>query len=247
MPATASHDTAIVFGAGVPDGLGGAIATRFAQAGLHVMLVGRTMAKLEATAARIRFNGGSAEAMVADVTIENEQAKLFERVGQRGARLASVIYNAGNNRMTAFAELTPDAFEAYWRVCCFGGFLTAKLALPILSAQGSGSLLFTGASASLRGKPAFGHFASAKGALRNLAQALAREYGPSGVHVAHIIIDGVVNGDKAQTNFSAYLDSLGKDGALDPAAVAEAFWSVHAQPRSAWTHELDLRPFSENW
>ncbi len=240
-------DTAIIFGAGVPEGLGGAIAARFARAGLHVVLVGRTMEKLEATVARIRFDGGAAEAMVADVTVEAEQASVFEQVGQRGGRLASVIYNAGNNRMTAFADMTPEAFEAYWRICCFGGYLTARLALPILSAQGSGSLLFTGASASLRGKPAFGHFASAKGALRNLAQALAREYGPAGVHVAHIVIDGVVNGDKAQTYFSTYLEKLGKDGALDPAAAAEMFWSVHAQPRSAWTHELDLRPFSENW
>ena len=97
----------------------------------------------------------------------------------------------------------------------------------------------------MRGKPAFGHFASAKGALRNLAQALAKEYGPAGVHVAHVIIDGVVEGDRARSLFGDYLDKFGPEGALDPAAVAEAFWSVHAQPRSAWTHELDLRPFSE--
>lgn len=240
-------DTAIIFGAGVPQGLGGAIAMRFAKAGLHVVLVGRTMEKLEATAARIRFDGGSAEAMVADATIESEQAQVFAAVGERGGRLASVVYNAGNNSRTAFADLTPEKFESFWRVCCFGGYLTARLALPILSAQGSGSLIFTGASASTRGKPAFGHFASAKGALRNLAQALAREYGPAGVHVAHIIIDGVVDGDRAQAFFGDYLDRLGENGALDPAAVAEAFWSVHAQPRSAWTHELDLRPFSESW
>jgi NAD(P)-dependent dehydrogenase (short-subunit alcohol dehydrogenase family) len=119
--------------------------------------------------------------------------------------------------------------------------------MPILSEQGFGSIIFTGASASLRGKPSFGHFASAKAALRNLAQALAKEYGPKGVHVAHIIIDGVVNGDRAQTNFGTYLDKLNEDGALDPAAIADAYWMVHSQNRSAWTHEVDLRPFSENW
>lgn len=241
------RDSAIVFGAGVPEGLGGAIAIRFAQAGLHVALVGRTMAKLQASVAQIEADGGSAEAVVADVTVAAEQAQVFERVGRRDGRLACVIYNAGNNSLTPFADLTPEEFESYWRVCCFGGFLAARHALPILSAQRSGSLLFTGASASLRGKPAFGHFASAKGALRNLAQALAREYGPSGVHVAHVIIDGVVNGDRAQSIFGGYLETLGPGETLDPAAVAEAFWSIHAQPRSAWTHELDLRPFSESW
>jgi len=108
-------------------------------------------------------------------------------------------------------------------------------------------MLFTGASASLRGKPNFAHFSAAKGALRNLVQALAREYGPKGVHVAHIIVDGVVNGDQVKSRFGDYLDKLGEDGALDPAAIAEAFWMIHSQPRSAWTQELDLRPFKEAW
>ena len=119
--------------------------------------------------------------------------------------------------------------------------------MPLLREQGNGSMLFTGASASMRGKPYFGHFASAKAGLRNLAQALAREYGPQGVHVAHIIIDGVVNGDRVRTGFEGYIEKLGEDGALDPDAIAEAFWSVHKQPRSTWTHEIDLRPFRENW
>lgn len=241
------RETALILGAGVPEGVGGAVAIRFARAGMHVLVAGRTLEKLEATVARIEAMGGSAEALVVDVTRAADQDKAFDRLKEIDGPLAAVVYNAGNNRMTPFAELTPESFEAHWRVCCLGGFLTAKRALPILSRQGSGSLLFTGASASLRGKPGFGHFASAKGALRNLAQALAKEYGPAGVHVAHIVIDGVVDGDRAQTHFADYLATLGEDGALDPQAIAEAFWSVHAQPRSAWTHELDLRPFSESW
>lgn len=240
-------DTAIIIGAGLPDGVGGATALRFAAAGLHVIVSGRTQSKIEQTVSQIQATGGSAEAFVADVISADDLAALFDRAAAIGQPLASVIYNAGNNRMVPFADLSPEDFEAYWRVCCFGGFLTAKLTMPVLSKQGFGSMIFTGASASLRGKPAFGHFASAKGALRNLTQALAKEYGPSGVHVAHIIIDGVINGDRAQAHFGEYLGKLGDDGALDPAAIAEAYWMIHDQHRSAWTHELDLRPFSENW
>jgi NAD(P)-dependent dehydrogenase (short-subunit alcohol dehydrogenase family) len=239
--------TAIILGAGLPDGVGGATAIRFAAEGLHVIVSGRTLEKLEQTVAHIVAAGGSAEACIADVTSPSDTAALLAHATGLGVPLACVVYNAGNNRMVPFAELTAEDFENYWRVCCFGGFLAAKQAMPILAEQGSGSMIFTGASASLRGKPAFGHFASAKGALRNLAQALAREYGPSGVHVAHVIIDGVINGNRARTHFADFLSTLGPDGALDPAAIADVFWMVHAQPRSAWTHELDLRPFSEGW
>lgn len=240
-------NTAIIIGAGLPNGIGGATALRFAAEGLHVIVSGRTQTKLDQTVSQIRAAGGSAEAFVADVTSAGDLSALFDRAKRLGQPVSSVVYNAGNNHMVSFAELSAEDFEANWRVCCFGGFLTAKLAMPILSEQGFGSLIFTGASASLRGKPSFGHFASAKAALRNLAQALAKEYGPKGVHVAHIIIDGVVNGDRAQTNFGTYLDKLNEDGALEPAAIADAYWMVHSQHRSAWTHEVDLRPFSENW
>ena len=240
-------DTAIILGAGLPEGVGGATALRFAAEGLHVIISGRTQAKLEQTVSQIRLAGGSAEAFVADVTSADDLAALFDRAKELDQKVSSIVYNAGNNHMVPFADLSVDDFEASWRVCCFGGFLTAKLAMPVLSEQGSGSIIFTGASASLRGKPSFGHFASAKGALRNLVQALAKEYGPKGVHVAHVIIDGVVNGDRAQSNFGDYLGKLGEDGALEPAAIADAYWMIHSQQRSAWTHELDLRPFSENW
>lgn len=240
-------DTAIIIGAGLPEGIGGATALRFAVEGLHVIVSGRTQVKLDQTVSQIRKAGGSAEAFVADVTSSDDLAALFGRAKELGQTISSVVYNAGNNHMVSFADLSVEDFEANWRVCCFGGFLTAKLAMPVLSEQGCGSIIFTGASASLRGKPSFGHFASAKAALRNLAQALAKEYGPKGVHVAHVIIDGVVNGDRAQTNFGNYLGKLSEDGALQPAAIADAYWMLHSQHRSAWTHELDLRPFSENW
>ncbi|MEQ9436160.1 SDR family NAD(P)-dependent oxidoreductase [Hyphomonas sp.] len=240
-------ETMLILGAGAPGGVGGAVALRFAKAGYHVLVTGRTLEKVEATRAAIAAQEGSADAMSCDVTSEQDLDAVFGALAAKEMPVASVIYNAGNNAPISFEALTPEQFETYWRVCCLGGFLAAKRAMPLLARQGRGSMLFTGASASLRGKPNFAHFSSAKGALRNLVQALAREYGPQGVHAAHIIIDGVVNGDQVKSRFGGYLDKLGEDGALDPAAIAEVFWMVHNQPRSAWTQELDLRPFKEAW
>ncbi len=237
--------TVIVQGVGAADGVGGALARRFAAEDLHVIVSGRTQSKLEETVASVAH--GSCELFVSDVTSEQDQRALFDHARALGNPLACVIYNAGNNNPISFDDCSPEEFESYWRVGCLGGFLTAKQALPVLSEQGDGSLMFTGASASLRGRPLFAHFAASKAALRSLAQALAREFGPKGVHVAHVVIDGVINGDNVRGRFGQYLDQLGPDGSLDPAAIAEAFWSIHCQPRSAWTHELDLRPFKENW
>ena len=236
-----------VLGAGAANGVGAAVGRRFAAAGYHVVLSGRTLSKVEASAQAIADAGGSAEAMAVDVTSADDQDVLFRRVETLGAPVAAVIFNAGGNHPIPFADLTPEQFEEFWRIGCYGAFLTAKRAMPILAEQGSGSMLITGASASLRGRPMFGHFASSKAALRNLAQALAREFGPQGVHVAHVVVDGIINGDVVQGKFGEYVESLGEDGALDPDAIAEAFWVLHNQHRSAWTHEIDLRPYKENW
>ena len=235
----------IVIGVGASNGVGGALSRRFAKAG-PALLAGRTKAKLDAMAEEIRSAGGTVQTAICDVTHAEQVDILFKAAASQGP-ISSVLYNAGNNAIIPFADVTAEQFEQFWRVCCLGAFHVAKAATPILEAQGKGSLLFTGASASLRGKPNFAHFASAKGALRNLVQSLAREFGPKGVHVGHVIIDGVVNGDIVRTRFEGYLDSMGEDGALEPDAIAEAFWQLHAQHRSAWTHEIDLRPFKENW
>lgn len=239
-------ETVIILGAGAAQGVGGALARRFAAAGRHVIVTGRTAEKVTALAAEIQAAGGSAEGMRVDVASESDQDALFAHAAQRGP-IDAVLYNAGNNALIPFEELTAAQVESFWRVGCFGGFLTAKRAALLLAAQGRGSLLFTGASGSMRGKPGFSHFAAAKAGLRMLAQALAREYGPKGVHVGHVIIDGIVDGERVRSRFGDYLDALGEDGGLAPDAIAEAFWFLHAQPRSAWTHELDLRPFKESW
>jgi len=180
------------------------------------------------------------------VTSEADQDALFAYVKDQGS-LEAVLFNVGNNAIIPFDKLEPKTVEQFWRLGCFSAFLTAKRAIPVLTSQGQGSLFFTGASGSMRGKPNFAHFASMKAGLRMLAQSLAREFGRKGVHVAHFVIDGVIDGEMVRSRFGDYLDGLGEDGGLAPEAIADAYWYVHNQPRSAWTHELDLRPFKENW
>lgn len=239
-------DSVIILGAGAPDGLGGALARRFAADGLHVIVTGRTLAKLQAIVEQVAAAGGSIEARRVDVTASDDQDQLFAYAAERGP-LEAVVFNAGINARIPFEKISAEQFEQYWRINCLGAFLAAQRAMPILRAQGSGSMLFTGASGSLRGKANFAPFASSKAALRNLAQSLAREYGPQGVHVAHIIVDGLIDGQRAKQFLAEHLDSLGEQGALSPDAIAQAFAFIHGQERSAWTHELDLRPFREAW
>lgn len=236
----------IVLGAGASQGVGGALARRFAKEGRHVIVTGRTAAKVDALASEVNAAGGSAESLSVDVTSEADLDALFAHADKAGP-IDAVLYNAGNNAIIPFEELEPALVEQFWRVGCFGAFLTAKRAMQRLAEQGAGSMFFTGASGSLRGKPNFAHFAMMKAGLRALAQSLARDYGPKGVHVAHFIIDGVIDGEMVRSRFGDYLDALGDDGGLSPDAIADAYWFVHQQSRTAWTHELDLRPFKENW
>lgn len=238
--------TVIVLGAGASQGVGGALGRRFAGEGHHVIMTGRTASKVEALAAEISSAGGSAESLAVDVTSQADLDALFSHADTRGP-IAAVLYNAGNNAIISFDDLEPETVEQFWRVGCFGAYLTAKRAIPRLVDQGRGSLFFTGASGSMRGKANFAHFAMMKAGLRMLAQSLAREYGPKGVHVAHFIIDGVIDGEMVRSRFGEYLDALGEDGGLSPDAIADAYWHVHNQHRSAWTHEMDLRPYKENW
>ncbi len=241
-----TESVAVVIGVGASKGLGAALARRFAKGGFHVVVSGRTMDRLAAIVGEIEEAGGKASAVVADVTNRSAVENLFQAADDLGP-LGAVLYNAGNNAIIPFADLDAETFERFWRVGCMGGFHTAKSAVPRLLAQGGGTLLFTGASGSMRGRARFAHFASAKAALRNLTQSLAREYGPQGIHVGHVVVDGVIDGDMVRSRFGEYLESLGEDGCLDPDEMAEAYWYLHSQPRRTWTHELDLRPFKENW
>jgi NAD(P)-dependent dehydrogenase (short-subunit alcohol dehydrogenase family) len=239
------EDVAVVLGVGPAHGLGAAVARRFAAGGLHVIVSGRTREKLAAVVADINGQGGSASPCVADATESADLERLMADARGRGA-VKAVVFNVGGNWPMAFDDLTAEQFESFWRTCTLAGFLTAKAALPVLERE-NGSLLFTGASASLRGKPGFAHFAAAKSALRIMAQALAKDYGPRGVHVGHVVVDGAINGERIQTFLPEYLEKLGEDGALEPDAIAEAYWFLHNQPRNSWTFELDVRPFKETW
>jgi NAD(P)-dependent dehydrogenase (short-subunit alcohol dehydrogenase family) len=240
--------TAVVIGVGAEIGLGAALCRRFASEGLHVLIAGRTPAKLEQVVTSILAAGGSAETVPMDATNEADVVKLFDRaMAPGGAREAAelVVYNAGGNQRVDFRELSAELFERFWRVGCFGGFLVGREAARRLVPLGRGTMIFTGASASLRGKPGYAQFAAAKAGLRMVAQSMAREYGPSGIHVAHVVIDGGIDGERLRGSRPEAVRERGEDGLLNIEAIAEAYWQIHRQARSAWTHEIDLRPFKE--
>jgi NAD(P)-dependent dehydrogenase (short-subunit alcohol dehydrogenase family) len=243
-----STPTAVVVGVGAERGLGAALCRRFAAEGYHVLVAGRTPEKIERVVASIHQGGGSAEAMVVDTTREEDVVRLFDRaMSPGGGREPSslVVFNAGNNQRIDFRELTAAQFEDFWRVGCFGGFLVGREAARRLAPLGRGTVIFTGASASLRGKPGFAHFAAAKAGLRVIAQSMAREFGPLGIHVAHVVVDGAINGDRIRNRMPTLIKERGDDGLLGIDAIADTFWLIHCQQRSAWTQEVDLRPFKE--
>jgi NAD(P)-dependent dehydrogenase (short-subunit alcohol dehydrogenase family) len=241
---------AIVVGVGAELGLGAALCRRFANGGHHVFVAGRSADKIEQVVKTIASKGGSAEPVLTDTTRQVDVIRLFDRatMPRDGMDpLDLVAYNAGNNRKLDFRELPAEVFEDFWRVGCFGGFLVGREAARRLVPLGRGTILFTGASGSLRGKPGFAHFAAAKAGLRMLAQSMAREFGPQGIHVAHVVIDGGINGDRLRRNRPEIIQERGEDGLLGVDAIAEAYWQIHRQARSAWTQEIDLRPFKENF
>lgn len=250
--AQAQPGCAVVIGAGARQGIGGAVCTRLAAAGLHVYAVGRSAERVEPLVKAIQGDGAAATAIVADVADPAQVAKVFQRVAQEGRRLELMVFNASERNVPkAFLEMTPEYVENMWRVCCFAGFLAGHEALRAMLPHGGGTVIFTGATASMRGRAKFGGFAAAKAGLRAFAQSMAREFGPKGIHVAHVMVDGVVNGDRVASfghgAGKAWLLTKGEDGSLDPDAIAEAYWQLHQQPRSAWTHELDLRPYKEEF
>ncbi len=236
--------TAVVMGVGPLRGLGAQLCKRFAQMGFHVLAAGRTPETLEAVVLDIDSDGGSAEPMVADATSEADVVALFDAAGD-GLELA--IYNAGNNMPGRIIEMDAQYFEDAWRVGCYGGFLFGREALRHLVPKRTGTLLFTGASASLRGRAKFGAFNSAKGALRNLAQAMAKEYGPEGVHVGHVVVDGPIGGDKIINAFPEYAEKLGEQGMISIDGIVDGFVYLYRQPPRAWTFEIDVRTAVERW
>ncbi len=214
---------------GVGPGLGAALARRFAKGGLKVAVAARRPERLAALAEEI---GGRAYGC--DVGDETAVDRLFASAAADLGAPAAVVYNAGAFARRSILELSAEEFERCWRASAFGGFLVGREAARAMLPAGSGSILFTGATASLRGGANFAAFAAGKFGLRAVAQSMARELGPQGIHVAHVIIDGQIG-------------EAERDAKLHPDAIAEAYWQLHQQPRSAWTQELDLRPWAERF
>lgn len=240
-----SSRSAIVVGVGPERGLGAALARCFAEHGLHVFIAGRHEEKLCAVVTAIKTAGGAVTPIVADATNEQDVRRLFEQVRARGDCLEVAAYNVDSNVPAPFLETGADLYTVLWQQNCFGAFLFAKEVVTLMQTQRQGTVFFTGATASLRAKPPFTAFASAKAGLRALAQGMAREFSPQGIHVVHAIIDGVIDGDRARNQFAEYVKAKGKEGLLELEAIVQTYWAIHQQPPSAWTHELDLRPFKE--
>ncbi len=236
---------ALVIGAG--DATGGAIARRFAREGYAAVITRRArhIDQLEALAERIRTDGGTAHPFGVDARKEDEMAPFIERVEHDIGPIEVAVYNVGGNVSFPIAETTARVFYKVWEMGCFGGFLMGREVARHMVPRKAGTILFTGATASLRGGAGFAAFAGAKHGLRALAQSMARELGPEGIHVAHVVIDGGIHGERLLSRVPELADERGPDGLLGIAAIAETFWQLHAQPRSAWTFETELRPYKE--
>ena len=235
----------LVVGAG--DALGGAIARRFAREGFTACIARRTAEKLEPLKARIEAEGGRAVAYGVDARREEQVVALFETIERNVGPLGVVVFNIGGNVRFSILEMTAQKYFKTWEMAAFSGFLTGREAARRMAPRGKGTILFTGATASLRGGNGFAAFAGAKGALRMLAQSMARELGPKGVHVGHVVVDGAIDTSFIRDNFPERYKLKEHDGILDPDHIAEIYWSMHAQPRDAWTFEADVRPWTESW
>ncbi len=227
---------AVIAGAG--PGLGRALAQRFIEGGTRVALLARDSARLQALADSL---GREAHAFACDLADPSAVDSAFGRIDRELGVPQCVIFNAGAYRPGSVLEIAPQDFLECWKIGCYAGLLVGQQAARRMVERGSGTILFTGATASLRGAARFVNLASPKCALRALAQSMARELGPRGVHVAHVIIDGQIS-----VPGRAPADGA-PDSQLEPSAIAEAYWQLHAQPRSAWTLELDLRPWVERF
>jgi NAD(P)-dependent dehydrogenase (short-subunit alcohol dehydrogenase family) len=233
---------AVIIGVGPDRGLGAQLCKRFAKEGLHVVAAGRTSASLDAVVADIQGSGGEASSFVTDATRNADVAALFSHAGPD---VDLAIYNAGNNTPGRILEMEADYFENSWRVACYGGFLFGREALRNMVPRKQGTILFTGASASLRGRAGYGAFNSAKAGLRTLAQAMAKEYGPEGIHVGHVVVDGAVNGEKIRRRFPD-ADSR-QDRMIEIEGIVECYAFLYRQPHKAWSFEVDVRTSLESW
>ena len=236
---------ALVIGAG--DATGGAIARRFARGGYTACVTRRTADKLQPLVQRIQAEGGQARAFGSDARDEAAMVALVSTIEREVGPLEVAVFNIGANVRFSVTDTTERVYRKVWEMGALAGFLMGREAARVMLPRGRGTILFTGATASLRGGAGFSAFAGAKHALRALAQSLAREVGPQGIHVAHVVIDGAIDTAFIAQNFPERYALKPQAGILDPEHIAENYWHLHQQPRSAWTHEMDLRPWMETW
>jgi NAD(P)-dependent dehydrogenase (short-subunit alcohol dehydrogenase family) len=235
----------LVVGAG--DATGGAIARRFAREGLIACVTRRTADKLEPLVEAIRAEGGEAHGFASDARKEVDVETLVAHIEREIAPIEVAVFNIGANVRFGIAETTERVYRKVWEMAALAGFLMGREVAKAMLPRGHGTILFTGATASVRGSAGFAAFSGAKHALRALAQSMARELGPKGLHVAHIVIDGAIDTAFIAENFPERYALKDKGGILSPEAIAESYWNLHRQDKSAWTHELDLRPWMESW
>ncbi len=239
------HGVCCVIGAG--DATGSAVARRFAREGYTVCVARRTEAALKPLVDQITAEGGRALAFGLDARREDAVVNFFEHIEAQVGPVEVLVFNVGGNVRFPVLETTAQKYFKVWEMCALAGFLAAREAARVMLPRGRGTLLFTGATASLRGAAGFSAFAGGKAALRALVQSMAREFGPQGLHVAHVIIDGLIDTPFAREHFAQRVAEAGPEGILNPGHIAEAYWWLHSQPRDAWTFELDLRPSIERW
>lgn len=240
-----TSQAALVIGAG--DATGGAIAKRFAKGGLIACATRRTADKLQPLIDEIQAAGGQARGFASDARQEEEVVRLVEEIERDVAPIEVMVFNIGANVPCSILDETARKYFKIWEMACFSAFLVGREVAKRMVARGHGTIIFTGATASLRGSANFAAFSGAKHALRALAQSMARELGPKGVHVAHVVVDGAIDTEFIRENFPERYASKEQDGILNPEHIAENYWHLHTQPRDAWTHELDLRPWMERW
>lgn len=236
---------AVIIGAG--DATGGAVARRFAREGFTACVTRRSKDSLTPLVETIEADGGKALAFGCDARSEEATVALFQQLEQDHGQVEVLVFNIGANVFFGITETTERVYRKVWEMGALAGFLAGREAAKVMLPRNRGTIIFTGATASIRGGSGFSAFASAKFALRALAQSMARELGPQGIHVAHSIIDGAIDTDFIRTTFPETYALKDQGGILNPEHIAEQYWQLHMQPRDCWTQELDLRPWMETF
>jgi NAD(P)-dependent dehydrogenase (short-subunit alcohol dehydrogenase family) len=240
-------DKKVVLVIGAGDATGGAIAKRFAREGYVACVTRRSADKLQPLVDEIRAGGGEAHGFASDARKEEEVAALVEGIERDIGPIEAFVFNIGANVPCSILDETARKYFKIWEMACFSAFLTAQAVARRMVARGRGTILFTGATAGLRGASHFAAFAGAKHGVRALAQSMARELGPRNIHVAHVVVDGAIDTAFIRDTFPDMYARKDQDGILNPEHIADNYWFLHAQPRDAWTFELDLRPWMEKW